>query len=305
MKKSSSRFLCFTIFSDYDKVADCGTNENIVTPCSFTWEEIRKGSMNFSTQIGCGGFSTVYVARLPHGLTALKIQSARFHDKELQILSQLTPHPNIVNFLGHCSNIDDSEQRVLLFEYASNGTLHEKLNHLKWKTRTKIAFQLASALEYLHSIQIIHGDIKASNILLDQHLNCKLCDFGSATISSSTKQKKQMIMGSQGYVDPDYLKKGFVSMTNDIYGYGVVLLQLITGREAFSLEKGEKLIDFMAPVLNGDMRLEEVMMMDNLIHLDEAKAMLNLAKNCIHSSPMLRPSATQILATFTHSITLF
>ncbi|KAI3807576.1 hypothetical protein L1987_23506 [Smallanthus sonchifolius] len=291
-------FFCFTVS---DKVADCSSDDKVN---KFSWEEIKKRSGNFSTQIGSGGFSTVYLARLPDsGLTAVKIQSActerlaRIHDQELQILIRLK-HPNIVRLLGHCD--DREEERVLLFEYASNGTLHDKLHHLTWKARTLIAFQLAVALEYLHGMQIIHGDIKASNILLDQNLNCKLGDFGSAKLGftsmvlppSSTKMNR-MIMGSQGYIDPHYLKTGLVSKKNDIYSFGVVLLELITGREAFSLERGEMLTEIMGPVVGVEEVVDPRL---NGFDLEEVKAMVSMAGKCIASSPMARPCATKIVA---------
>ncbi|KAI3757505.1 hypothetical protein L6452_05045 [Arctium lappa] len=300
-------FGCYTIS---DKVADCSAEYGGATN-TFSWEDLKKRSGNFSTIIGSGGFSTVYLAKLPDStLTAIKIQSVcterltRIHEQELQILLRLK-HPNIVKLLGHCN--DREQEGVLLFEYVSNGTLHEKLQTkaMSWKARTSIARQLASALEYLHGMQIIHGDIKSSNILLDEQENCKLCDFGSAKLGfssmvlppCSTKRSRLMVMGSHGYVDPDYLKTGLVSKKNDVYSYGVVLLELVTGREAFSLERGEMLTE----VVKGVVEVEEVVdprlrYGGGGVDMEEVKDMVEMAVMCIGCLPMNRPCASEIVA---------
>jgi serine/threonine protein kinase len=160
----------------------------------------------------------------------------------------------------------------LVFEYVSNGTLQDKLHGagreiressrstvLSWRKRMAIAYQLAQALEYLHEkcpLQIVHGDIKPSNILLDEQLNCKLCDFGfakmgfSSTVMSSNN-RKQVMMGSPGYTDPHYLRTGIASKKNDVYSYGVIILELVTGMEAFCEERGQGqlLTSMIGPIL--------------------------------------------------------
>lgn len=307
----------------------------------FAWHEVEMLTMNFSKLIGSGGFSTVYLAHFPGsrvGLGAVKIHvgSERLNQLfklELDILLRIR-HGNIVKLLGYC---DDGDQGALVLEYAPNGTLQEKLHGaerespvLSWRSRMIIAFQLAQALQYLHeqcTPQIVHGDIKASNILLDEHLNCKLCDFGSAKMgfsamvlppssspyssssTSSPMRRKQVMLGSPGYTDPLYLKTGIASKKNDVYSFGVILLELVTGMEAFCSERGEFLTSVVRPRLSevravGATKVAE--MVDPRLagdyDLEEARSILSLANLCLGQSPILRPSATSILQTAKENI---
>lgn len=178
----------------------------------------------------------------------------------------------------------------------------------------QIAFQLAGAIHYLHEKccpQIVHGDIKSSNILLDETFNCKLCDFGSAKMgfsssvlppsSSSSPRTKQLMMGSPGYTDPHYLRTGIASKKNDIYSFGVLILELITGMEAFCSQRGQILVSI--PALR---EAEEAVVVEEMVDqrlngeypIDEVKVMFSLARHCILQSPTLRPCATHIVTTF-------
>ncbi|XP_051115254.1 probable receptor-like protein kinase At1g33260 isoform X2 [Andrographis paniculata] len=300
-------------------------------PIIFSWEEIQKLTMNFAIVIGHGGFSTVYLAQFPNSAAAaVKIQccssSERIdlaHKQELEILLHLN-HPNIVKLIGHCH---DTEKGILVIEYVPNGTLQDALHNqsskkvLPWRKRTAIAFQIALAMEYLHdncTLHIVHGDIKSSNVLLDDKLDCKLCDFGSAKLgfsamvappSSTNRRTRAMIVGSPGYTDPHYLRTGLVSKKNDVYSFGVILLELITGKEALDPSTGRWLTATAQPLLQqrGDeINPAVVEMMDPRLRgefeLEDTKAMAALAAACLADSPALRPSASEILATMRNRI---
>ena len=214
----------------------------------------------------------------------------------------------------------------MVFEYVPNGNLQEKLQErerevLPWKNRTAIAFQLAQAIEYLHekcTLQIVHGDIKASNILLDEHFNCKLCDFGSAKMGfsstvmpPSSSRTKQIMIGSPGYTDPHYLRTGFASKKNDVYSMGVIILELVTGMEAFCPERGQLLTSIVAPNLRdisecgAEEKVAELVdpRLAGKFDLEEARAMLSIAALCLHQSPTVRPSTSQIMRTIKEKIT--
>ena len=213
----------------------------------------------------------------------------------------------------------------MVFEYVPNGNLQEKLQErerevLPWKNRTAIAFQLAQAIEYLHekcTLQIVHGDIKASNILLDEHFNCKLCDFGSAKMGfsstvmpPSSSRTKQIMIGSPGYTDPHYLRTGFASKKNDVYSLGVIILELVTGMEAFCPERGQLLTSIVAPNLRdiaefgAEEKLAELVdpRLAGEFDLEEVRTMFSIAALCLHQSPTVRPSASQIMQTIKEKI---
>ncbi|GAA0183746.1 hypothetical protein LIER_31104 [Lithospermum erythrorhizon] len=307
-------------------IQTCNIDGKSIGVRKFRWEEMHIVTMNFlnSRVIGYGGFSTVYLANFSDSsLGAIKMYSSsserlsRIYKQELEILLKLK-HEHIVKLLGYC---DDKDEGILVFEYISNGTLQEKLHGgngkkggkhptLSWKNRMIIAYQLALALEYLHekcSVQIVHGDIKASNILVDEELNCKLCDFGSAklgfssaVVTPSSRLMNQMMLGSPGYTDPHYMRTGLASKKNDIYSYGVILLQLITGKEALSAHNGERLTQKASRILKDSSMVAE--MLDSRlgfgyegVDLEEAKDIASLSAMCLSETPSLRPSASDIL----------
>ncbi|XP_055801678.1 probable receptor-like protein kinase At1g33260 [Solanum dulcamara] len=300
------------VFAEGDK-EDQSDSTMTAGATRYTSDKLKKFTMNFSNSniIACGGFSRVYLANFPDSsLKAVKIMDRsserlnRIYKQELDILVKIQ-HDNIVKLLDHCD--DDEFGNMLVFEYVPKGTLQDKLHGnntiLSWRNRMAVAFQLAQAIDYLHdkcALQIVHSDIKSSNILLDDQFNCKLCDFGSAKIgfsSSISPPTNRVMLGSPGYTDPHYLRTGIASKKNDIYSFGVIILELISGVEAFSSVSGERLISKAASILNDASKVAEIMdpRLDRNYVLEEAKAMVTLAALCLSDFPGLRPSASEIL----------
>ncbi|CAD6205558.1 unnamed protein product [Miscanthus lutarioriparius] len=233
-------------FGAFDDKAEKGVEAG---PRGLSWAQVEAMTGGFtSAVVGEGGFSTVYLARLSGALAAVKVHrsSERLHRvfrQELDALQRVR-HPHIVRLLAFC---DQQEEGVLVLEFAANGNLHERLHGggkaagtMPWARRVSVALQVARALEYLHDRcepQVMHGDVKASNVLLDASMSAKLCDFGSARMGFSAavrpRSSAHTMLGSPGYVDPHYIRSGVVTKKSDVYSFGVMLLELLTGMEAF------------------------------------------------------------------------
>ena len=278
------------------------------------WAEVETATGGFSSKVvGRGGFSTVYLASLSSSrLGAVKVHcsSERLHRafrRELDVLLSLR-HPHIVRLLGYC---DERDEGVLVFEYAPNGDLHDALHGhggvLPWARRVAVALQVATALEYLHEGRdpapaVIHGDIKASNVLLDANMDAKLCDFGfahvgvAATMGGGRRPSDRAVMGSPGYVDPHLLRSGVATRKSDVYSFGVLLLELLTGKEAVCRETGHRLTAAVRPQL-GDGQVSDVL--DQRLGGDydaaEAAAVAEIAMQCVSDTPGLRPSMADVV----------
>ncbi|KAH7838972.1 hypothetical protein Vadar_033285 [Vaccinium darrowii] len=216
----------------------------------FTFRQLAAATDDFDPELllGEGGFGRVYKGhmRTTNHPVAVKqldrngLQGNREFLAEVLTLS-LVHHPNLVNLIGYCA---DGHQRILVYEYMSNGSLEDHLfglpqgkNPLDWLTRMKIAKGAAEGLEYLHDTvdpPIIYRDFKPSNILLDDDFIPKLSDFGLAKLGPTGDQQhvSTRVMGTYGYCAPEYAMTGKLTTKSDVYSFGVVFLEIITGRRA-------------------------------------------------------------------------
>ncbi|XP_044299429.1 interleukin-1 receptor-associated kinase 1 isoform X4 [Varanus komodoensis] len=235
--------------------------DHLSSTCPFMWrlEELRQATDNFSEhlQIGEGGFGCVYQARLRNTVYAVKrLKEEAELDwttvknsfvTEVEKLSRFR-HPNIVEFAGYCA---EQGYFCLVYVFLPKGSLEDHLHKqvgpcLSWAQRLHIAVGTARAIQFLHSDSpsLIHGDVKSSNILLDAVLNPRLADFGLARFSRRPKQggmssslgRTQTVQGTLAYLPPEYVRTGTLSTTIDVFSFGVVLLELLTGRQPMEVD---------------------------------------------------------------------
>ncbi|CAL9226199.1 unnamed protein product [Arabidopsis halleri] len=211
---------------------------------SFTYEEVAVITNNFARTLGEGGFGVVYHGNLNgNEQVAVKVlsessaQGYKQFKAEVDILLRVH-HINLVTLVGYC---DEGQHLVLIYEYMSNGNLKQHLSGecasspLSWENRLRIAAETAQGLEYLHigcKPPMIHRDIKSMNILLDNHFQAKLGDFGlsrSFPVGSETHVSTN-VAGSPGYLDPEYYRTNWLTEKSDVFSFGVVLLEIITSQ---------------------------------------------------------------------------
>ncbi|KAH0463366.1 hypothetical protein IEQ34_007948 [Dendrobium chrysotoxum] len=277
--------------------------------------DIMKATGNFdqSNIIGCGGFGLVYKAMLPDGSkVAIKRLSGdygqmdREFQAEVETLSR-AQHENLVLLQGYCKIGND---RLLIYKYMENGSLdywlHEKFDGgsaLDWNTRLQIAQGAARGLAYLHQScqpHILHRDIKSSNILLDGNFKAHLADFGLARlILPYNTHVTTDLVGTLGYIPPEYGQSSVATYKGDVYSFGVVLLELLTGKRPVDMTKPKSCRDLISWVLQMRKEGMEAYVLDRIIYNKEHEGqmvkMLDIACICLSESPRNRPLTPQLV----------
>ncbi|OAY71400.1 somatic embryogenesis receptor kinase 2-like [Ananas comosus] len=284
----------------------------------FSLRELQVATDNFSNKniLGRGGFGKVYKGRLADGsLVAVKrLKEERTPGGELQFQTEvemisMAVHRNLLRLRGFCMT---PTERLLVYPYMANGSVASCLRErppseppLDWPTRRCIALGAARGLSYLHDHcdpKIIHRDVKAANILLDEEFEAVVGDFGLAKLMDyKDTHVTTAVRGTIGHIAPEYLSTGKSSEKTDVFGYGIMLLELITGQRAFDLARlanddDVMLLDWVKGLLK-EKKLEMLVdpdLQNNYIE-SEVESLIQVALLCTQGSPMERPKMSEVV----------
>ncbi|KAI4972230.1 cold-responsive protein kinase 1-like [Hordeum vulgare subsp. vulgare] len=285
----------------------------------FSYAELRSATNNFhrSNNIGRGGFGTVYKGALRDGGgdVAVKVLSAHSRQGTTEFLTEIdvianVEHPNLVSLLGCCV---EGRHRILVYEHLRNGSLHGALlasagdpARLTWGIRRGVCVGVARGLAFLHeemaSGPIVHRDIKASNVLLDAGYGAKIGDFGLAKLfPDAATHVSTRVAGTTGYLAPEYALYGHLTKKADVYSYGVLLLETVTGksssRSLHLSDEGDKVLVERVWELYEAANLREMIdpAMEDGCNEEEAVRYMKVALLCTQATPQRRPSMPQVL----------
>ncbi|KAK9002609.1 hypothetical protein V6N11_025279 [Hibiscus sabdariffa] len=308
---------------------------------NFSFSELANASNNFSfeNRIGSGSFGVVYKGKLQDGrevaikrgeseMSAKKMKKLQeketAFESELALLSRLH-HKHLVGLVGFCH---ENDERLLVYEYMSNGSLYDHLHNKdnieksssivnSWKMRIRIALDAARGIHYLHNYAvppIIHRDIKSSNILLDANWTARVSDFGLSLMGPESDQEfmSTSAVGTVGYIDPEYYVLNVLTPKSDVYGFGVVLLELLTGRKAVFRKEEDGtgpigVVEYATPRISAGDLQAVVDMRIGMPEIHEAEAvelMAYTAINCVNLEGKERPNMTDIVGNLEKARTL-
>ncbi|CAM0871788.1 unnamed protein product [Alopecurus aequalis] len=308
----------------YPSFSDRPTNLRV-----FTYSELRSATRNLSRSllVGEGGFGCVYRGTIktdasPEEETttvevAVKhlnrngLQGHKEWLTEVNVLG-IVDHPNLVKLVGYCAQDDErGAQRLLVYEYMPNRSVDDHLSGraigttLSWPMRLKVALDTARGLKYLHEdmdFQIIFRDLKTSNILLDENWNAKLSDFGMARQgpTEDLTHVSTAVVGTLGYAAPEYLSTGRLNAKSDIWTYGVLLYELVTGRRPIDSNRPrseQKLLDWVKPYISDINRLRMIVdpRLEGHYNIKSVAKLVTVANRCLARIPKARPRMGEVL----------
>ncbi|GAB4824414.1 hypothetical protein Ancab_007301 [Ancistrocladus abbreviatus] len=291
----------------------------------FTFAELKSATRGFSRAllIGEGGFGCVFQgvvrvsdevdSKMDVAIKQLNRNGFQGHKEWINEVNWLgvIKHPNLVKLVGYCAEDDErGMQRLLVYELMKNKSLEDHLlarvpSSLPWMARLKIAQDAARGLAYLHEemdFQLIFRDFKTSNVLLDEELNAKLSDFGLARLGPAEGfgHVSTSVVGTVGYAAPEYVQTGRLTVKSDVWSFGVVLFELITGRRAVdrNLPRSEqKLLEWVKHFVSDSKKFHLIIdpQLGGQYCMRSAQKLASLANKCITKQPKSRPKMSEVV----------
>ncbi|XP_006647582.1 cold-responsive protein kinase 1-like [Oryza brachyantha] len=297
----------------------CGSEEDFKELLSlknvqlFSYREIKVATNNFDhgNMLGRGGFGTVYKGTFQDGTAfAAKVLSVESEQGIKEFLTEIesiteAKHANLVSLLGCCVQ---RQKKILIYEYVENNSLDHALQgsaagvtDLSWSTRSDICMGIAKGLSYLHEEHepsIVHRDIKASNVLLDRNYSPKIGDFGVAKLfPDNVTHVSTRVVGTTGYLAPEYVVHGQLTKKADVYSFGVLVLEIISGRRISQTIRSDMFLVRQAWVLHEQRRLLDMVdaNMKGGYPEEEALKFIKVALACTQATPCSRPTMQQVV----------
>ncbi|XP_016468989.1 LRR receptor-like serine/threonine-protein kinase FEI 1 [Nicotiana tabacum] len=266
-------------------------------------------ALNEEHIIGSGGFGTVYKLAMDDGnvfalkrIVKMNEGFDRFFERELEILGSIK-HRYLVNLRGYCNS---PTSKLLIYDFLSGGSLdevlHERSEQLDWDARLTIIMGAAKGLAYLHhdcSPRIIHRDIKSSNILLDGNFEARVSDFGLAKLLEDEESHiTTIVAGTFGYLAPEYMQSGRATEKTDVYSFGVLVLEVVSGKrptDATFIEKGLNIVGWLNFLATESRQRDIVDPHCERVQTESLDALLSVATQCVSSNPEERPTMHRVV----------
>ncbi|XP_029128814.1 LRR receptor-like serine/threonine-protein kinase IOS1 [Cajanus cajan] len=286
----------------------------------YSYSDVLKITNNFNTIVGKGGFGTVYLGYIDDTPVAVKMLSpSAVHgyqqfQAEVKLLMRVH-HKNLTSLIGYCN---EGTNKGLIYEYMANGNLQEHLSgkrsktkFFSWEDRLRIAVDAASGLEYLQNgckPPIFHRDIKSTNILLNEHFQAKLSDFGLSKIIPSEwgTHVSTVIAGTPGYLDPEYYTTNRLTEKSDVYSFGVVLLEIITSKPVITKNQEKTHISewVKSLVAKGDIKAIVDSRLDGEFDSNSVWKVVEIAMASVSPNPNNRPIISEIVTELKESLAM-
>ncbi|KAG1347226.1 G-type lectin S-receptor-like serine/threonine-protein kinase B120 [Cocos nucifera] len=297
------------------RIGDEGNDGKCPELSVWSFDSVVAATKSFSNSnfIGEGGFGPVYKGILPEGeeiavkrLSRTSMQGLDELKNEVMLIAKLQ-HRNLVRLLGCCIQEDE---KILIYEYMPNSSLDAflfdpiKTGLLDWKARYNIIEGIARGLLYLHRdsrLRVIHRDLKASNILLDEEMNPKISDFGMARIfgNDDNETNTKRVVGTFGYMSPEYAMQGIFSVKSDVYSFGILLLEIVGGKKNSTYRHPElatNLIAFAWKLWNEDRAMEFVdPIISDSCSRRQVSRCINVGLLCVQDRPNDRPTMASVV----------